>query len=394
MSKPRHVLIDATPLRALSGLRGIGRFLRDLLIGLARVQGEAPDLRLSALTHLSPTEVRVSDDLAAVAADSVGQGNTFTGALFSYRRLLLGPLAHVRGVDLVHLPEVRGTPLPPRVPFVATCHDLIPLIYPDQYFGYRTSNGQTALVAPGRAWSLTKNMRRYHLARRVICDSQRTADDVARLLKLSPRKLDVVPCGVLLDRYAGAADVPASRDTSEVPFALYVGYSDGRKNIPTMFDALRLANERRPLELRWAGDIRGADLARMQALAKEKGVDHLVRFLGFVSDADLVALYRDAVALTFLSRLEGFGLPVLEAIASGCPAIVARGSASDEICGDAGRIVSPDDPREAAQALLSLVDDRAERERLRAKGVARAKLYGCEDAARSYLESYRRALRD
>lgn len=392
MSQRRHVLVDATPLRALSGLRGIGRFLRDLLIGLARVQGEARDLRLTALTHLSPTSVRTSEDLQAVAAESVGQANTFSGSLFSYRRLMLGPVAQARGVDLLHLPEVRGTPFPPRVPFVATCHDLIPLNYPDQYFGYRSEDGGVAGIAPGRAWSLAKNMRRYHLARRVICDSQRTADDVARLLQISPRKLDVVPCGVLLERYAAAAAPPAEPVPNELPFALYVGYSDPRKNISTMFDALRLANEHRPLELRWAGDIRGDDLQRMRLLAKEKHVDHLVRFLGFVSDADLVTLYRDAVALTFLSRLEGFGLPVLEAIASGCPAIVARGSASDEICGSAGRIVSPDDPQEAANALLSLVDDRAERERLRREGVERARRYGCEEAARGYLESYRRAL--
>lgn len=337
--------------------------------------------------------MRTSDDLASVATESLGQGNTLSGAIFSYRRLMLGPVAQLRHFDLVHLPEVRGTPLPPRVPFVATCHDLIPLIYPDQYFGHRLADGQTVGVTAGKLWSLAKNMRRYHLARRVICDSQRTADDVARLLQLYPPKLDVVPCGVLLERYGNVPPAPEAPPAGELPFALYVGYSDPRKNIPTMFDALRIANEQRPLELRWAGDIRGGDLARMKALAEEKGVGHRVRFLGFVSDADLVALYRDAVALTFLSRLEGFGLPVLEAIASGCPAIVARGSASDEICGDAGRIVSPDDPNEAAAALLTLVDDRAERSRLRDRGIERARLYGCEDAARSYLESYRRALR-
>jgi glycosyltransferase involved in cell wall biosynthesis len=395
MTRARRVLIDATPLRALSGLRGIGRYLRDLLIGLSRVAPDAaPELSLSALTHLRPGDVRRSSDLLAVAEESVGEANTFDGTLFACRRTMLGPVARLHGAELLHLPEVRGTPLPPRVPFVATCHDLIPLIYPDTYFGWRLdlplTDEDVVISAPGRAYAHVKAARRFRLAKRVICISQRTADDVHELLGVPRKRLDVVPSGVDIARYQRAsARAPRAGST---PFALYVGYCDARKNIQRMFEAIRLANETAPLELRWAGDIRGADLENMKRLAHELGVQDHVKFLGFVDDATLVELYRDAVALLFLSRLEGFGLPVLEAMAAGCPTIVARHSASDEVCADTGLIVDPDDVKSAAEALVRLAADPLERRLRGDRGAERAQLYRCETMARGHLASYQRAL--
>jgi glycosyltransferase involved in cell wall biosynthesis len=398
-SQPRRqrVLIDATSLRGLSGIRGIGRYVRELLLGLSRVAPEfAPELSLSALTHLRPGDVRRSADLAAVAEDSVAEANTFDGNLFACRRAMLGPVARASGAKLLHIPEMRGTPFPPRVPFVATCHDLIPLIYPETYLDWHVAlplvAREVVLAAPARAYALGRVTRRYRLATRVVCISQRTADDVRDRLHVPSSRLDVVPSGVDIARYR-RADGPRFVGAAP-PFALYVGYCDARKNIPRMFEALRLANETAPLDLRWAGDIRGADLEKMTALAHEFGVAERVKFLGFVDDATLVELYRDAVALLFLSRLEGFGLPVLEAMAAGCPTIVARHSASDEVCGDTGIIVDPDDVNSAAAALVRLARDPDERAARGERGAERAQLYRCETMARGHLQSYQRALAD
>lgn len=395
MSSTERVLIDATSLRGLSGIRGIGRYVRDLLIGLARVAPEAaPELSLSAITHLRPGDVRKSSDLVAVAEESVAEANTFDGTLFACRRAMLGPVARMSRASLLHIPEMRGTPFPPRVPYVATCHDLIPLVYPETYLDWRVglplADREVVLAAPARAYARGRVTRRYRMAERVVCISQRTADDVHGLLNVPTDRLDVVPSGVDLARYQPAEG--ARVVGQERPFAVYVGYCDPRKNIRRMFEAVREANISAPLDLRWAGDIRGADLEKMQALAHEVGAEKYVHFLGFVDDKALVELYRDAVALLFLSRLEGFGLPVLEAMAAGCPTIVARHSASDEVCGDTGIIVDPDDVKSAAEALVRLARDPDERARRGKAGLERAQQFRCETMARGHLGSYLRAL--
>lgn len=390
-SKRSEVLIDVTALRALSGLRGIGRYIRDLLVGLSEVAGtEAPDLTISAATHLGPAGLRVTRDLRAAAEDSVAEANTASGALLSYRRALLGPLTLAHRADLLHTPEARGTPLPPRVPQLVTCYDLIPLRYPRHYLGWRRDDGTFAAPMPSYAWLYLKDLRRYRTARRVVCISERSRQDVLELLRVPADRVDAVPTGLSLERYTSEpAEALPQRPR---PFALYVGYADYRKNIPNLFEAIRLANETRPLDLLWAGDIRGDDLVRMRLLAEEKRVAHLVHFLGFVKDEHLVALYRQAVALAFLSRLEGYGLPVLEAMAAGCATVVASGSSSDEICAETGIIVSPDDPAAAAGALLSLQADPVLRRKLGDAGRERAKLFTCARMARGYLDSYRKAL--
>jgi len=117
-----------------------------------------------------------------------------------------------------------------------------------------------------------------------------------------------------------------------------------------------------------------------------------VRFLGFVADADLAALYRAAVALLFLSRLEGFGLPVAEAMAAGCPAIVSRASGSDEVAGDSGIVVDADDTPAAAKAISRLARSPEHRAELGRRGRARVPTFDRREMARGYVKSYLAAL--
>jgi glycosyltransferase involved in cell wall biosynthesis len=117
-----------------------------------------------------------------------------------------------------------------------------------------------------------------------------------------------------------------------------------------------------------------------------------IRFLGHCSDEDLGILYRAAAGHLFLSRLEGFGLTVVEAMASSCPVIVASGSGSDEVAAEAALIVDPDDPREAAEAMRRIVGEPELRAQMVNKGHERAKLYERRAMARGYAESYMRAL--
>lgn len=128
-----RILLDATPLWATSGLRGIGRYLRDLLTGLARVRGESPDLEILAVRSLLPSGASVTADLEAVVEESRGLGGSMGSGQRYLRRALMPAVVVRHRASLLHLPEVVGTPLVMPVPLVATCHDLIPLRFPAWY---------------------------------------------------------------------------------------------------------------------------------------------------------------------------------------------------------------------------------------------------------------------
>lgn len=389
----REVLIDATCLGAASGKRGIGRYVRDLLLGLASVgDTEAPDLRFGVITAIHPTRLEVSFDLRAAVEASVGVQHPHPHRLPRMRRYFLGPAAAARKASLLHVAEVLGRPLVHPLPLVGTCYDLIPLRYPRHYLGATVLAERFPLWSPKWRTRRIREEHRYRGFDRVVCISERTRRDLLEVLDLEAENVDVVQTGVELSRYADTRDASDGASRSARPFVLYVGHSDWRKNVETMFQTVVRVNQTRALDFVWAGNLPPKDLAAMQRLAKKCGAESYVKFLGFVSDERLTPLYHDAAALLFLSRLEGFGLPVLEAMAAGCPAIVSRDSAADEVVGDAGFVVAPDGVEEAAGRLVQLLDQPALRRELGEKGVARSALFNAPDMARGYITSYRHAM--
>jgi glycosyltransferase involved in cell wall biosynthesis len=387
------VLIDATSLGGLSGLRGIGRYIRDLLLGLSQIADtEAPDLRFSVITQIGPTKLTLTRDLPGAVEESVRVRPRYPWTLRHRRRLFLAPLAAAEGAALLHIAELVGTPLTHPLPTLGTCYDLIPLRFPRHYLGASAIADWSPHASA--AWQVrrAKDARRYRSVDRIVCISEHTRKDLLDLIGISPSKVDVVQTGVELARYTEKPAEASEARVHERPFVLYLGHLDWRKNIGGMFDAVRIANERTPVDFLWAGVLDGPDRAAMEALAAARGVTPFVRFLGFVPDDELMRLYRQAVALLFLSRLEGFGLPVVEAMAAGCPVIVARNSAADEVVGDAGYVVSPDHPAEAAAKIVDLVQIPDERHRFADRARRRAALYNAPTMARGYLESYRKTL--
>lgn len=378
---PLRILIDATSLRARSGLRGIGRYTHDLLLGLASV-AQRDRVILEAVTHFAP--FRASADLRAVAEESIAERGTFSDAIFQQRRLHLANAVRATGADLLHMPQAYGMPWG-RVPrLVVTCHDLIPLVYPQAYLGVVVGGRRFGGRWAGKVLRWGKELLRYRRADHVICISERTQVDLLRYCHLNPVRVSVVPNGVLLARYETVTtSTPPAR-----PYVLYVGYCDARKDIPTLFKALSMVNRADHVDLQWVGDLDAAQRDAMQRLAAECGVSEKVQFLGFVEDAALTRLYQHATALVFLSRLEGFGLPVLEAMAAGCPVIVARGSASDEVCGAAGILVDAGDAEGAAAAISLLISNPAGAKLKIAAGMIRAREFSCERMAEETLRAY------
>lgn len=391
MSAPRPtILIDATPLRTPSGIRGIGRYVFELMHGLedVRDQWEA-DLRIVALEGLTRTgAAAIRDDLRAAADDAISDKGKIPNPTMRLRRQLwLGRACSKAGANLLHETEALGTPLRCPVPRLVTCYDLIPLRFPYRYL-------PTPLHYPLQ-WA--KDWRRYATARRVVTISQRTRDDVIKILRMSPDRVEAVVTGIDLGRWASLDGTGDEAALAELGlrgrrFLLYVGYGDYRKNVEGMFGTLARVVRESEVELVWAGALDAKRKRKIEAQARDAGVREHVRLLGYVSDSVLAALFRGAVAHLFLSRLEGFGLSVAEAMAVGCPVIVARGSGADEVAGQAGIIVDPDDLEAAARGVLLLLRDEQTRSRYADACRRQVALFGRASMASGYIGAYRHAL--
>jgi glycosyltransferase involved in cell wall biosynthesis len=206
-------------------------------------------------------------------------------------------------------------------------------------------------------------------------------------------RIDVVAPGVTADyRPLPAAEVEAfrRRHALDGPFFLHVGTLQPRKNIPVLLDALaRLGRPDAPLALVGGkGWLYDEIFERVRAL----GLVDRVRFAGYVDDAELPLWYNAAAALIFPSLYEGFGLPIVEALACGAPVIAADTSSLPEAGGTAALYFDPHDPDALAARLATVLDDGALRRRLRQAGPAQAARFSWERAGREMAAVYRRAL--
>ena len=287
-----------------------------------------------------------------------------------------------RPVDVFH--GVTGFELPGRGPWalVTTVHDLVPFRLP-------------ALVPARHRWAvrclLGGALRRAH---RVIAVSETTRGEILARYRLPPARVVVVPEAAaphFVPLPPPALAAVRARYGLVRPYVLFVGYLEPKKNLDVLLAAvarLRRARAWGETELVVVGAPGwGADPARR---AQALGLDGAVRFVGAAPDADLPALYGGALAFAFPSLWEGFGLPVLEAMAAGAPVVASNRGALPEVTAGAALLVEPA-PEPLADALAGLLADPALRERLRAAGLARAAAFSWERTARETLAVYRAA---
>ena len=206
-------------------------------------------------------------------------------------------------------------------------------------------------------------------ARRIIAVSEFTRRELVELLRVPDEKVRVVPNG-------SDDEFTPEGPAADGEYVLAVGTLEPRKNLPRLVEAAR----RSGVELRVVG-------ARGWGGVEVGG--NGVRWLGEVTDADLARLYRGARCVAYPSVYEGFGIPVLEAMACGAPVVTSRGTAMEEIADGAAVLVDPSDPAELAAGIERAA---AERETLVPRGLERARAFRWDAVARATVGVYREAL--
>ncbi len=294
---------------------------------------------------------------------------------------LLPPAAMRARVDLVH--SLASTaPLWGRFRRVVTVHDLIYARFPEAHAGIR-DKGMKVLVPQAARRS-----------DRVIADSQSTRDDLVEMLGIRAELIDVVPLGLGSVRRAVPIDERETRarfELGERRVLLSLSAKRPHKNLLALIGALaQIPVEERPV-LVLAG-YPTAHEAELRARVQSEGLAADVCFPEWLSAEDLEGLWAIARAFVFPSLYEGFGLPVLEAMARGVPVACSNASSLPEVAGDAALLFDPHDEAAIAGALRRLLDDGPLREQLRTRGLARVGEFTWQCTARLTLESYRRAL--
>lgn len=358
---------------------GLGRYTVELVLNLIRLDSS---LRLSLIVRDAaqpglPRDPRVRLKVFPYRWYSVAEQVRLPSLL---RRL---------NVDLLHFPHFNVPLLSPK-PFVVTVHDLILHDFP--------TDRATTLSATG--YALKRFAYRVVISRALaraarICTVTHTS--AAALRSRFPRSADKV-----VVTYEGPSDLAAHDDGQSdavliralnvaPPFLFYVGNAYPHKNLALLLDVLpqlRAAHSTLQLVIAGADDFFHRRL-RAEAAARGLRNPQDVVFSGFVTDRQLVALYRQAAVYVFPSRAEGFGLPGLEAMSFGVPVAAARASCLPEVFGSAAAYFDPDDPREAVRVIDRFLSDAEVRKRYVERGHHQVARYSWQRLAAETLAVYR-----
>ncbi|MGH2351943.1 MAG: glycosyltransferase family 4 protein [Chloroflexota bacterium] len=363
------ILLDARLLHY--NRAGIGRYIRHLYTAMASVcasRRDAGDYRPATITVLYHRK----DRERALAGAWPRSAVAWTPAHHRLERWALAAEAARLRPRLLHAPDhVCPQPLGWRT--VVTVHDLAFLRYPATH-----SQASRAYYA-----GLQRSVRQ---ATRVICVSEATKRDLLQATGVDERKLRVVHEAPDPAYAAAGSPAPAAR-----PYFIFVGAIEPRKNLETAFRALAMLSKPGRPEFLIVG-APGWGAAPILSLPAALGVEQEVRFLGRLPTAQVAALYRGATALVYPSLLEGFGLPVLEAMAAGAPVIASNRASIPEVAGDAAELVDPTDAGALAAAMERVASCAAYRDDLRRRGQARARQFSWERAACETLAVFEEAL--
>jgi glycosyltransferase involved in cell wall biosynthesis len=351
---------------------GIGTYIRNLLHYLARFDQEREYVLVCR-----PAD---AEKLGALAPNFTAVVDTSKPYSISEQFTIPIRLVQTRA-DLFHAPHYV---LPPLVPCrsVVTIHDCIHLMFP-QYLPNRLAYG----YAKASLWTAA------HRAERVLTVSEASKKDIIRFCGV-PAERVVVIYNAIDSRFLETPsddDLKNTRERYQLdgPYILYVGNIKPHKNLERLIEAFHLVRREgyERLKLLIIGDQISKYPPLRRAVDRHKLHKH-VRFLGFVPYQTLAALYRLATVFAFPSLYEGFGLPPLEAMASGTPVVASNTSSLPEVLGDAALLVDPYQPTAIAAGLVRVLSDAQLRATMREAGLQRARSFSWESSVRQVLDVY------
>lgn len=372
------VAIDYTPAYEQGG--GIGRYVRELVAALAQLDTTAPyRLFVAGAAQLPPAP----GDNFQWKPTRIAP--VWLARLWHRARVPLPVEVFTGRVALYHATDFVLPPTLPGIPTLLTVHDLsfvrVPAAASPRLKAYLDS------VVP----------RSVRHASHVLADSQATKDDLVALYNTPPDKVTVLLSGVdarfhPITDPASLAAVRRKYQIGERPYIFTVGTVQPRKNYSRLIEAVAHLRARRvDVDLVIAGG-KGWLEDPIYATIRATGMSDHVHLIGFADDADLPALYSAAACCAVPSLYEGFGLPVLEAMACATPVVTSNLSSLPEVAGDAALTIDPYDLDALIDALMRLLHDDTLRSRLSSDGLARAAIFDWAQSAQQLHEIYQRLL--
>ena len=285
---------------------------------------------------------------------------------------IFSPPQNLSNFDLIHCPTVTAPFFfRPSAKVVMTVHDLIPVLFPQWQPARRTLYFKYVLKY------------RFRFVDRFIADSNSTKQDLMDIFQIPDRKIDVVHLGVS-DRFKPSAEPKQN-------FILAVSTLEPRKNFKRVIDAyIALRNENKTRDKLVIVGKEGWFFDDISIVPSAFQDD--IIFKGYVSETELIRLYQTARLFCYPSLYEGFGLPILEAMACGCPVITSNASSMPEVAGDAALFVDPYRTEELKNAIYALTDDAALGTAMSAEGIRRASRFSWQRAAEQTSKVYEREL--
>lgn len=364
---------------------GSGQYTRALVTTLSRLN---PNLAITLIWPQLPGEPPPTDLPTAVHLHPVPLRPGHLGKVWFEQNGFPSACTAVRA-DIAHVPY-WGAPLRSPVPLVVTVHDLTTMLVPEYRRGARAKLYNALVAASARG------------ATHIITDSQASQAEIITHLHIPAAKITPIPLAVSPDYRPGSNSLvdTAVLQKYNLPdfYILYLGGYELHKNVSTLLLAWSYVGpalgDDYPLVL--AGrkpDKSSETYPDYDEYIRKLGVEKYVRWIGYVDEAEKPVLYRNAETFVFPSRREGFGLPVLEALACGLPVVTTTATSLPEVVGEAGFTVDPDDARSMAGAIIATIVQEDLAKELRQKAVTQAANFSWEQTAVQTLQVYEEVLK-